>query len=202
MLLGCSGTAELRAGNFHFRLSGRAYHDRNAGTVPMHALGIGRWWWGRISFPTRDFIWYRLQPEDGGPMREMTLRVSTDGRIDELGSPIELGPPVSGLFGLASPATVRFPDEHGHPVVVALQSLVDDGPFYHRHVVRGIWQGAVGHGFAELVVPEQIDQDLHRPFVRMRVHHHAGPNSLFLPLFTGPRSGRWGRMPTWWTGAA
>ena len=202
MMLGCRGTADLQAGDFQFAIDGRAYHDRNAGLVPLHALGIGRWWWGRISFSDHDFIWYRLQPDDGGPVREMALRVTTDGHITELDTDVALGTDVRGSFGLASPESVLFHDADGVPVVVALESLVDDGPFYQRHIVRGVWRGEVGRGFAELVVPDQIDRDLHRPFVRMRVHQDKGRNSMFLPLFTGPRTGRLLRLPRWWTGAA
>ena len=91
MLLGCEGSADLRAGDFTFRIQGRAYHDRNAGTVPLHALGIGRWWWGRISFSDRDFIWYRLQPDDGGPIRQMILTVDRSGYLCEVQTPLELG---------------------------------------------------------------------------------------------------------------
>lgn len=202
MLLGCTGTATLDAGDFHLQLDGRAYHDRNAGIVPLHALGIGRWWWGRVSFPDRDFIWYRLQPDDGGPMRQMTLTVDRQGVLTDLSSDILLGPDVAGAYGLSSPSSVHFADENSHPVVVSLDALVDDGPFYQRHLVQGLYRGHRGRGFAEYVVPDQVDRDLHRPFVRMRVHHLDGPNSLFLPLFSGPRTGRPGRLLRWWTGAA
>ena len=201
MLLGCTGTADLRAGNFHFPIHGRAYHDRNAGTVPLHALGIGQWWWGRVSFPDRDFIWYRLQPEDGGPIRQMTLSVSTDGHIREVPTPLELGPDVPGRYGLASPSTVHFFDAHQNPVVASLESCVDDGPFYQRHLVRGLYRGEVGRGVAEFVVPSQVDRGLHRPFVRMRVHQLSGRNSNFLPLFNGPREDRLTRLAQWWMGA-
>jgi len=199
MLLACEGTATLQAGDFSFAMVGRAYHDRNAATVPLHALGIGRWWWGRVSFSDRDFVWYRLQPDAGGPARHMTLMVRSDGTLTEHPASIHLGADVPGRYGLSSPGTVSFPDSSGRPVVAALLHCVDDGPFYQRHLVRGVWNGEVGHGFAEYVVPGQVDRSLHRPFVRMRVFDTDGPNSLFLPLFTGARSGRFGRLPRWWT---
>lgn len=202
MLLGCEGTASLQSGDFQLELAGRAYHDRNASTVPLHALGIGRWWWGRVSMPDGDFIWYRLQPEDGGPLRQMVFSVTRDGQISEHPVDVRLGPPVAGRFGLSSPATVTFQDGDGHPVVVKLEACVDDGPFYQRHIVRGLHRGKIGRGFAELVVPGRVDLDLHRPFVRMRVQRSAGPNSMWLPLFTGPRSGRVRRLPRWWAGAS
>lgn len=200
MLLGCNGTADLAAGDFRFQLHGRAYHDRNAGTVPLHALGIGQWWWGRVSFPDRDFIWYRLQPDDGGPLRQMVLSVRNDGHIDEVATSLDLGPDVAGRYGLASPATVHFFDEAQNPVVAVLESCVDDGPFYQRHLVRGLYKGHTGRGIAEFVVPNEVDRDLHRPFVKMRVHQVSGNNSPFLPLFTGPRAGRLTRLAQWWMG--
>jgi hypothetical protein len=200
MLLGCEGTADLRAGDFTFQIHGRAYHDRNAATVPLHALGIGQWWWGRLSFADRDFIWYRLQPDDGGPIRQMTLSVDRNGYIQEISTPLELGADIAGHYGLSSPSTVHFFDEDSHPVVAALESCVDDGPFYQRHLVRGMYKGETGRGVAEFVVPHQVDRDLHRPFVRMRVQQMNGGNSPFLPLFTGPRSGRLTRLAQWWMG--
>jgi carotenoid 1,2-hydratase len=39
-----------------------------------------------------------------------------------------------------------------------------------------------------------VDLDLHRPFVRMRVHRTEAPSSFWLPLFSGPREGRWRRL--------
>lgn len=198
MVLTAAGGAELAAGQWSFSLKGRAYHDRNAGPVPMHALGIGRWWWGRLAFPDREVIWYRLLPEDGGPLRELVVDVDASGHTRTVERPMSLGPDVAGRFGLSSPSSIEFEDADGQAVVVETTALVDDGPFYQRTLVRGLCSGIVARGIAELVVPDQVDLDIHRPFVRMRVHHLSGPNSLFLPLFTGPRAGRVGRLPHWW----
>ena len=202
MMLACDGRARLSTPAWQLGIDGRAYHDRNAANRPLDALGIKRWWWGRLSMPDHDLVWYRLQPEDPEQsLREMVLRVDRDGTATMAASPMRLGQEVHGRYGLSSPASVEFRDPDGRAAVVLLDSLVDDGPFYQRHLVSGTCDGKRGHGVAELVVPDQVDQSLHRPFVRMAVHDEDGPNSVFLPLFSGPSTGRWGRLPWWW-GAA
>ena len=50
------------------------------------------------------------------------------------------------------------------------------------------------YGIGENVVPDRVDSDLLRPLVRMRVHRAEGPNSRWLPLFSGDSDGRWARM--------
>ena len=73
-----------------------------------------------------------------------------------------------------------------------MRSLVDDGPFYLRFLVDaedGV-NGCRGRGFAERVVPANVDRPWQRPFVRMRTFATDGDNSMWLPLFSGPRSGR------------
>jgi hypothetical protein len=54
--------------------------------------------------------------------------------------------------------------------------------------------GELALGWSELCRPDRVDLAPHRPFVKMRVHRAAGPNSIWLPLFTGPRSGRVSRL--------
>jgi hypothetical protein len=51
-----------------------------------------------------------------------------------------------------------------------------------------------GSGVGEAIIPDRVDHPLHRPFVRMRVHNLDGPNSMWLPLFSGPGRGRLRRL--------
>jgi len=199
LMLACEGRARLSTPSWHLGVQGRAYHDRNAARRPLHALGIRRWWWGRLSLPTHDLVWYRLEPDaEGTPVRELVLRVERSGEAATASHPMRLGARRKGRYGLSSPATVELRDPQGHAAMIVLDSLVDDGPFYQRHLVSGMSGGERGHGVAELVVPGRVDLDLHRPFVRMAVHQQDGPNSLFLPLFSGPSTGRTSRLPWWW----
>lgn len=200
-MLACEGVARLTTPSLHLNVRGRAYHDRNSSSLPLHELGIARWWWGRVSMPDRDLVWYRLQPTDpSDPLREMVLQVDRQGAVQQTSGPIQLDGQTRGRFGLCSPRSLRFHDPSDRPVAVQLDRLVDDGPFYQRHIVTGTCGDHTGTGFAELVVPDQIDLDAHRPFVRMAVHDLAGPNSMFLPLFNGPKHSRLARLPLWWRG--
>ncbi len=63
---------------------------------------------------------------------------------------------------------------------------VDRSPFYLRHPVRASLDGASGRGWGEQVVPGSIDSRLLRPLVEMRIQRLKN-NSIFLPLFAGPR---------------
>ena len=89
---------------------------------------------------------------------------------------------------------MTFPDPDGRPVQVEVGSVLDNGPFYQRYLLRGRCGADEGYGVGENVVPDRVDTDLLRPLVRMRVHRAVGPNSMWLPLFSGDSAGRWGRL--------
>jgi hypothetical protein len=76
---------------------------------------------------------------------------------------------------------------------------VDEGPFYLRFLVDAATrENQRGRGIAEQVAPEQVDRSWQRPFIRMRTHATAAPNSIWLPLFSGPREGRSRRLWEHW----
>jgi hypothetical protein len=77
---------------------------------------------------------------------------------------------------------------------VEVSALLDNGPFYQRYLLRGRCGPDEGYGIGENLVPDRVDTDLLRPLVRMRVHRAVGPNSMWLPLFSGDSEGRWGRL--------
>jgi len=81
---------------------------------------------------------------------------------------------------------------------VKTRHLVDNGPFYRRFIVEGRAEGQIAQGIGELLFPDKIDQDLMRPLVRMRVHRANLKNSMWLPLFCGPKDGRLGRLLASW----
>ncbi len=190
------GRAELDVDGRSVQLHGRAYHDRNAGRRPLHDLGIRRWSWGRLAFSDREVIWYQLEPEAADePARHMVLEVLPDGSTRSTeGSALEVGPQRWSPFGLRWPTWIRFEDVNGKPVEVRFHHKVDDSPFYHRYLVEGICGEERARGIAELVVPGRMDMGWMRPLVRMRVHRVDGPNSFWLPLFTGDQNGRLGRL--------
>lgn len=179
------------------RIAGRAYHDRNHGRVPLHALGIGRWMWGRFPLARSERIYYLLWPEDGGEPVLLGVEIGHDGatRMTELTA--ELGTERKAFGGLARPGRIALRERaSGRPwLSVFHRATVDAGPFYLRLLSEGRTpEGEAAVGWGELCVPDRVDLAAHRPFVRMRVHRTRGANSPWLPLFTGPREGRAGRL--------
>lgn len=190
------GRLELQTPGGALRVEGNGYHDRNSGAQPLHGLGVQSWWWGRLALPGRDLIFYRLQPTaDGAAVRDLVVELAADGtsRVRE-----DAGLAVSGLrrsaWGLRWPTGATFADPDGQPVKVDVSALLDNGPFYQRYQLRGRCGSDEGYGIGENLVPDRVDTHLLRPLVRMRVHRAAGPNSMWLPLFSGDREGRLGRL--------
>lgn len=196
VMTACGGTAVLCCGSWSVRIEGRVYHDRNSGSQPMHTLGIDRWWWGRIALPNREVIFYHLQPQDQSTDAEtLVLEIDSSGRT-RLASEarVEVLETRQSVYSLRWVKRLRFWDVDGREVTVQLRAGVDDSPFYQRMIVEAQCGDETGWGFAELVVPDRIDPDWMRWLVGMRVHRVQGNNSVWLPLFSGPRSGRTGRL--------
>lgn len=196
MLAASQGGLELHTPNGEFRVEGRGYHDRNSAAQPLHRLGIRSWWWGRLALPGRDLIFYRLAPsEPGAAARDLVVELAADGssRVCE-DAGLEVGRMRRSPWGLRWPSSVSFPDPDGRPVEVEVTALLDNGPFYQRYLLRGRCGEDEGHGIGEHLVPDRVDTDLLRPLVRMRVYRAEGPNSIWLPLFSGDSDGRWRRL--------
>lgn len=196
MIAAARGALELRTPGGDLRVEGRGYHDRNSATRPLHELGVQSWLWGRVALPGRDLIFYRLiSSTPGQAPRDLVVEIAADGscRVSE-DAGLREGGLRRSLWGLTWPSTVTFADPDGRPVHVEVDSLLDNGPFYHRYLLRGRCDGEQGSGIGENLVPDRVDTDLLRPLVRMRVHRAAGPNSMWLPLFSGDTDGRWSRL--------
>jgi carotenoid 1,2-hydratase len=196
MVAATRGCLELRTPGGELRVEGRAYHDRNSAARPLNALGIERWWWGRLALPGRDVIFYRLIPSRSGARpRDLVVEVAADGscRARE-DAEIAVGRLRRSTWGLRWPASATFLDPDGVPVHVDVSALLDNGPFYQRYLLRGRCGADEAYGVGENVVPDRVDTDLLRPLVRMRVHRSDGPNSMWLPLFSGDSEGRVRRL--------
>jgi hypothetical protein len=200
MMAASRGGLRLNTPGGEFVVDGRGYHDRNSAAQPLHDLGIQRWWWGRVALPGRDLIFYRLTPSapDAAP-RDLVVELTADGSCrarEDAG--LEVGGLRRSPWGLRWPANAVFDDPDGRPVRIEVTSLLDNGPFYQRYLLRGRCGGSEGGeegwGIGEHLVPDRVDTDLLRPLVRMRVHRAAGPNSMWLPLFSGDSDGRWSRL--------
>lgn len=190
------GCLELQTPEGALRVEGRGYHDRNSAARPLQALGIRSWWWGRLALPGRDLICYRLAPSvTGAAPRDLVVEVAADGscRTRE-NAGLQLGRWHRSVWGLRWPGGATFTDPDGRTVSVEIGPLLDNGPFYQRFALHGRCGQDEGHGLGEHLVSDRIDGDLLRPLVRMRVHRAAGPNSMWLPLFSGHHAGRVRRL--------
>ncbi|HEV2146874.1 MAG TPA: hypothetical protein VGR37_05710 [Longimicrobiaceae bacterium] len=191
------GTAVLRLGGREVaRVSGRAYHDRNGGSVPLHALGIERWMWGRFPLEGREAVYYLLWPRGGGAPECLGVVLHADGSTEEVPAlDVETGPERRSFAGLRWAEWIRLWAGGERWLEVRHRALADVGPFYLRLLSEGtVAGGESALGWGELCVPDRVDLPLHRPLVRMRVHRVGGANSLWLPLFTGPRRRRAARL--------
>jgi hypothetical protein len=189
------GSARLHVGEeLVFALEGRAYHDRNESITPLDQLGIAYWVWGRTPIGEGELIHYILWPQDGGALQAHVWHIDADGdgRAWTVRQ-VEEGPRRRSLFGMRHHPDLILHTDHG-TVHVRTKKLIDNGPFYLRMLTDVDTPAGSGSGVGEAIIPDRVDHPLHRPFVRMRVHNLDGPNSMWLPLFSGPGRGRLRRL--------
>lgn len=185
------GRADLEWDGGAARIRGRAYFDGNAAERPLGELGIDDWRWGRIAFPSREVVYFQLAPADGASVLSVDAQGEGQTFVDSAASFRDRGP---GWFGLRRAASLTL-DVGGEAIEVDFRHQVEDGFFYQRYLVEARSQcGEVGRGVAERVVPARLAQSWHRPLVRMRVAEVGAAPSLWYPLFSGSREGRWGRL--------
>lgn len=189
---------EARHGADNWRFTGRGYHDRNGGRVAMHAQGISRWLWGRIPFDTFERIFYLSWPHHGPPELH-GLDILSDGTTRHAGElSVAVASSNRSYTGPTYPRRIELTVEGSLWLSVNVAHVIDEGPFYLRFMVNGRLEGQSALGIAELVLPDAIDSDHLRPLVKMRVHTPKGWNSVWLPLFSGPRRGRIRRLVEYW----
>ncbi len=175
-------------------ISGRVYHDRNGGRRPLHDLGIDSWVWGRVALPGEEFIYYVLDGVDG-EQECLFLRIGEDGRREPVeGCVLKRCRTRKNLGGLRWWPTMTVERGGEEWLRIEHRDVVDSGPFYLRSVLRA-WDGRGEYrGIAEVCEPDRVDLAVHRPLVKMRVHRRRGENSMWLPLFSGPKKGRVSRL--------
>jgi hypothetical protein len=187
-----NASVTARCGDYTFEFSGRGYHDRNGGTVPMHAQGIREWVWGRVPFEGFERIYYVVWPRDGEPQIQ-GLDILKDGTTRH-------AQPLRVEVDKLRKSSIRLYMGDILWLTVKARHVVDDGPFYWRFLIQSQAEGQNALGVGELLFPDKIDTDLMRPLVRMRVHRAGLKNSKWLPLFSGPKAGRLGRLLHSWMG--
>jgi hypothetical protein len=188
------GRWDIRTGDVEYAGEGRGYHDCNGGRASLEDAGIHEWTWGRLPFEHEEIIYYIAWREPGVAPEALGVRIDADGHATRVPLTVDVGrwERARALMRYPEELSLRSGDSDWLHVKVA--QILDDGPFYLRYFVEGSRPGESSVGFGEICRPDRIDLDLHRPLVRMRVHRVDGPNSIWLPLFSGPREGRIRRL--------
>lgn len=179
-----------------WQCEGRAYHDRNGGNVPLHDVGIDHWIWGRAPLEDRELIYYLLWPSPDEDPVALGMEIAADGQTT-VHEHLEVTRTAQtrNIGGLRWWRDLELRLDGQPWLDVTHRWVVDSGPFYMRYLTRATApNGRTATGVGELCEPDRIDLGRHRPLVRMRVHHSQGHNSMWLPLFSGPREGRVSRL--------
>ncbi len=193
-----TGNLAIVCGDYRADLEGRAYYDRNAGDRPLHDLGIKDWYWGRFPFSDREIVVYLLMAEDSQDEHHV-LEVDERGILSHWQEPsLDMESWARSTFYSRYPKLIRVSCHNKETLHIKLQPPMDDSPFYRRFVASCTQGEESVLGVFEHVLPHEIDPGWSRPLVHMRVHKATKPNSIWLPLFSGPKSGRWGRLFRSW----
>lgn len=189
-----SGQLDLYHGAVEYHIQGRGYHDRNGGENPLHELGFKRWIWGRIPGQDREYIYYILWPHDHAKPRCVGMEILDDGTTI-LHEDLEVRQhdrkrELAGMWWHKSLELFSDGEKWGE---ITVQSIVDNGPFYLRFFIKAKFHNVSYTGIAEACDPRRVDLPQHRPLVQMRVGKPE-QDSIWRPLFTGPRQGRVERL--------
>jgi carotenoid 1,2-hydratase len=192
---------DLRCGDRNWRFDGLAYHDRNASPVHIDGLGIRDWTWGRFCDGETTWIYYLVNPSD--PFRKPTwlgLEITRDGRTRTLQLDAQFRRRRWDRFGMRYASALELSMD-GRPWMTVSQARVVDRGFFYLRLASSctLADGRTLDGVSEVVAPARVDLARHRWLVSMAVHRTEAPNSMWLPLFSGPVEGRWRRL--FWTPA-
>ncbi|MFT4703993.1 MAG: carotenoid 1,2-hydratase [Bradymonadia bacterium] len=198
-----SATFDGQCGELSWSIDGPAYLDRNHGTAMLDELGIDTWLWGHGVFGDEQRIAYILMPEGGGEPTAFGVSIDSSGNATiASGLHAELERPKTSRYGMPWWPEWTVATDDGAWLTIRNEPCVDSGPFYLRYLATATRpDGQTAIGSSEVIRPRRIDLAYHRPLVRMRVGHRTQPTSVWLPLFSGPRAGRVGRLLASWMGA-
>lgn len=204
-LLAATAEVELSMGQRRWILRGNGYFDGNASTLPLTHQGIDAWYWGRVAFGSdRTLVYYdwtlagETDSNSAPERRTWLIDASPEGAQVDDEARVHFSSFRRTLYGVRAPREIVLESARGRVRCRAV-ALVDDGPFYQRFLIEAEDEhGETGHGTYEVVKTTAIDLKWQRPFVRMRTHRPGASNSIWLPLFTGPRPGRASRLIFSW----
>ena len=167
-----------------YRFKGRAYHDRNFGSEPLHHLNL-HWNWGRVHFDSKAFVFFDIHARQNQQNADFAhfkqLLVFENGKVIDSVNTVDVEthemrnhwstlPYPSAFYSGKSDTGPTFRAETVH--------LLDSGPFYHRMASRfnvqavqggeGQYSGT-GLGITEYLRPSRLGVSVFRPFVKFRV---------------------------------
>ncbi len=188
LLTGAQGTAVVSVGGRQWAIAGHGYHDRNRSPLPLHTLGLERWLWAHARHGDEDRIAYALWPRSGAPVALGLSVTPESSRWVDVS--LEARREHHHLYGMRTFERVSW-NQRGVPwLALNLDRCVDAGPFYLRYLDAG--------GSCELIEPDRIDRNRHRPLVEMRVTRPGKAPSLWAPLFQGALDRRPERLGAYW----
>lgn len=166
------GFWRIARGTRRISFSGRAYHDRNFGTAPLHHLP-GNWLWGRVHSGNRTFVYFDVAR--GFPKHRFQRALMLEqGKITAASSNLETAQiaPTKKAWGIDHAGVLEGGGD-GLEFAIAPRWRVDAGPFYHRSIqsisVRQPGaQPLQGLGIGEVLRPSRLGIGWIRPFIKFR----------------------------------
>jgi len=165
-------------GTTKIRCRGRAYHDRNVGTEPLHRIS-GDWHWGRVHDGERTLLYLSITPDTelATEQRFRRLLLLDGGQLVAEANNFLCTPEPAPMHWSTLPQRTNLlcvSDESGIVVRSQTQKKLDSGPFYHRTLstIEATLDGipwCSGTGIAEYLRPSRLGVAAFRPFVAFRV---------------------------------
>ena len=161
------------------RFDGRAYHDRNLGTEPLHTVDVD-WYWGRVHFDSRAFVFFdvrsRTEKQGSGlaPFQHVLL-YENGTLIDQMeGLQCVADGWRNHWATLPYPGTIRSQNNASTGFAARTNGQFDSGPFYHRMAaqfsINSNGSAIQAPGMTEYMRPSRLGVAAFRPFVKFRVH--------------------------------
>lgn len=162
-------------GTKRISFQGRAYHDRNFGTAPLHHLS-GNWLWGRVHSGNRTFIYFDVAR--GVPQHQFQRALLLEqGRIVAQSNSLQMvqADPQKKTWGIDHAGILQGTSKDLQ-FTITPRWHVDAGPFYHRSIqsIAVRQQGTQpeqtmeGLGIGEVLRPDRLGISWIRPFIKFR----------------------------------
>jgi len=161
---------------------GTGYHDHNLDRRWPPAA-ISCWSWGRIHFADATAVYYDFRGPGERDSSTNLIIVNEDG-LETAEARIETGDERRNIFGLKSPAQLRFDTEAGARLSVTRKAVLDASFFYDRYMLEAVLTLPGGierrsFGLGEHLAPWKLKRGMLDRLIDMRIGR--GWKSAFLP---------------------